>query len=157
MVTKHSRGTFKDIVQIAGPVLRPVCESLRTLIASQHAGCVEIVWPNLKIASFGVWPRKMTQHYAYIAVQSSNINLGFYHGASLADPTGLLEGTGKQLRHVKIRDLSSARSAAVARLLRQAIAERSGLGQTVKAPTPQSPTRTYGRRVNSPSRRGDRA
>ena len=124
MDAKQTHGTFKDILDIASPELRPVCESLRSLVASQHAGFVEVVWPNHKIASFGVGPKKMTQHYAYIAVQSSHINLGFYHGASLADPTGLLEGTGKELRHVKIRDLPSAKSTAVASLLRQAIAER---------------------------------
>ncbi|MEO7072981.1 MAG: DUF1801 domain-containing protein [Rhodanobacter sp.] len=124
MATKQSQHTFQDILDMASPALRPVCESLRRLIGSQHAGCVEIVWPKLKIASFGVGPKKMTQHYAYIAIQSSHVNLGFYHGSSLADPTGLLEGTGKALRHIKIRDVAGARSAAVAGLVQQAIAER---------------------------------
>ena len=63
-------------------------------------------------------------HYAYIAVQRSYVNLGFYHGTSPADPTGLLEGTGKKLRHVKLNDVASARNAAVTALLSQAIAER---------------------------------
>lgn len=117
--------TFQSIVDMASPELRPVCASLRNLIASQHAAFVEIVWPNHKIASFGFGPKKMSQHYAYIAVQTSHINLGFYHGVTLDDPTGLLEGTGKKLRHVKVCDLPLAKSAAVASLLRQAIAERS--------------------------------
>jgi len=124
MDATQTHGRFRDILDIASPALRPVCESLRRLVASQHADFVELVWPNHKIASFGVGPKKMTQHYAYIAVQSSHINLGFYHGASLADPTGLLEGTGKELRHVKIRDVANVGNAAVANLLRQAIAER---------------------------------
>jgi len=124
MEDKQTHGTFQDILKAASPALRPVCESLQNLVISLHAGRVEVVWPKLKIASFGVGPKKMTQHYAYIAVQSSHINLGFYHGASLADPTGLLEGTGKELRHIKINDLASAERAPVASLLRQAIAER---------------------------------
>jgi hypothetical protein len=124
MDAKQKHGKFKDILDIASPALRPICESLRSLVASQHADFVEVVWPNHKIASFGVGPKKLTQHYAYIAVQSLHINLGFYHGSSLADPAGLLEGTGKELRHVKIRDISSAGSVAIASLLRQAIAER---------------------------------
>lgn len=125
---RHSSDSFKDILALASPPLRPVCESLRSLVASQHAGFVEVVWPKLKIASFGVGPRKLTQHYAYIAIFSSHINLGFYHGASLADPVGLLEGTGRKLRHVKIRDLPSVQSEALAGLLRQAIAERMPYG-----------------------------
>jgi len=128
MEVKQTHGTFQDILKVASPALRPVCESLHNLVTSLHAGCVEVVWPKLKIASFGVGPKKMTQHYAYIAVQSSHINLGFYHGTSLADPTGLLEGTGKELRHIKIHDLASAERATVASLLRQAIAERKPHG-----------------------------
>lgn len=125
MASEPTHGTFQDILDIASPVLRPVCASLRGVIVAQHAGFVETVWPKLRIASYGVGPRKMTQHYAYIAVQSSRVNLGFYHGAVLVDPEALLEGTGKQLRHVKIRGLEVAQSAVVSDLLRQAIAERA--------------------------------
>ena len=52
------------------------------------------------------------------------MNLGFDYGASLMDPDGLLEGTGKSLRHIKLRDVSASNSASVTALLRQAIADR---------------------------------
>ena len=119
-----SHSKFQDILGIADPALRPVCEALRSLVASHHPEFAEVVWPKLRIASFGVGPKKMTQHYAYIAVQAAHINFGFYHGASLDDPGGLLEGIGKALRHIKFRSLPEVQSAAVASLLRQAIAER---------------------------------
>jgi hypothetical protein len=124
MVANESHGRFQDILAIAKPELRPVCESLRAQIALLHNGFVEVVWPKQKIASFGVGPKKMTEHYAYIAVQESHVNVGFYHGTSLADPKSLLEGTGKELRHVKLRDVASTKNTAVTALLRQAIAER---------------------------------
>ncbi len=41
--------------------------------------------------------------FAYVDAFSSHVNVGFFHGASLADPCGLLEGTGKYMRHVKLR------------------------------------------------------
>jgi hypothetical protein len=119
-----TRGTFNDILASAAPELRPICESLRRLIVSQHKDFVELVWPRQRIASFGVGPKKMTEHYAYIAVLSSHVNLGFYHGASLTDPSGLLEGTGKNLRHIKLRDVASAKRPAINALLRAAIADR---------------------------------
>jgi hypothetical protein len=119
-----THGTFNDIVVSAGPELRPICESLRRLIVSLHKDFVEVVWPRQRIASFGVGPKKMTEHYAYIAVLSSHVNLGFYHGASLTDPSGLLEGTGKNLRHIKLRDVVSAKRPAISALLRAAIADR---------------------------------
>lgn len=124
MVTNETHGQFEDILVNALPELRLISESLRHLIASLHEGFVEVVWPKQRIASFGVGPKKMTEHYAYIGVQGSHVNLGFYHGASLPDPEGLLEGTGKELRHVKLRAAAAAKSGPVTALLREAISER---------------------------------
>jgi hypothetical protein len=91
---------------------------------SAHKGAFEIVWQRLGIASFGVGPKKMTEHYAYIGVQKSHVNLGFYHGTVLSDPSGLLEGSGKKLRHVKIHSLKAACTRALKELLRQAVSDR---------------------------------
>ena len=124
MATNESHGKFEDVLTAAKPNLRPICEAIRSRIASLHREFVLVVWPKQKIASFGVGKKKMTEHYAYIAVQRSHVNLGFYHGTSLADPTGVLEGTGRKLRHVKLNDVASANNAAVTALLSQAIAER---------------------------------
>lgn len=41
------------------------------------------MWSKQKIASFGTGPKKTTEHYAYIAVQASHVDLGFYCGSSL--------------------------------------------------------------------------
>jgi Domain of unknown function (DU1801) len=128
-----SHGTFGDIVASAAPALRPVCLSLRREIVALHKGYIVAIWRNQRIASFGVGPRKMSEHYAYIAVYASHVNLGFYHGAALEDRAGLLKGTGKRLRHISFRDVSSTRRPAVAALLRMAIAERVRNTPTVNA------------------------
>ena len=41
--------------------------------------------------------------FAYVNAFKAHINVGFFRGAGLADPAGLLEGTGKFMRHVKLR------------------------------------------------------
>jgi len=41
--------------------------------------------------------------FAYVNVFTSHVNVGFFHGASLSDPAGLLQGSGKRMRHVKLR------------------------------------------------------
>jgi hypothetical protein len=41
--------------------------------------------------------------FGYVNAFTAHVNVGFFHGAALADPTGLLEGTGKRMRHVKLR------------------------------------------------------
>jgi hypothetical protein len=41
--------------------------------------------------------------FAYVNVFKNHTNVGFFYGAYLDDPAGLLEGTGKNMRHVKIK------------------------------------------------------
>ena len=41
--------------------------------------------------------------FAYVNVFRAHVNVGFFHGASLADTAGLLQGAGKRMRHVKLR------------------------------------------------------
>ena len=119
-----THGTFSLVRAAASPPLRPICDFLRQLIRSLDPAGIEVVWPKLQIASFGVGPKKMTQHYAYIGIQKSHLNLGFYHGTSLEDPAGLLEGSGKNLRHVKLHDMTAAKNPAIRALLVAAINDR---------------------------------
>jgi hypothetical protein len=41
--------------------------------------------------------------FAYVGAFTSHVNVGFFQGASLKDPAGLLQGNGKRMRHVKLR------------------------------------------------------
>lgn len=41
--------------------------------------------------------------FGYVGAFKAHANVGFYHGADLADPAHLLEGTGKHMRHVKLK------------------------------------------------------
>ena len=41
--------------------------------------------------------------FAYVNAFQAHVNVGFFRGAEIADPNGLLEGTGKVMRHVKLR------------------------------------------------------
>lgn len=41
--------------------------------------------------------------FAYVAAFTGHANVGFFHGASLPDEARLLEGSGKLMRHVKLR------------------------------------------------------
>jgi hypothetical protein len=124
MPTNATRCTFAELLDALGAPLRPICEALRETISEVHGSFVEVVWRRQRIASYGIGPKKMSEHYAYIAPYRSHVNLGFYRGAFLNDPEGLLEGKGKRLRHLEISDAGSANSAALKHLIRQAISER---------------------------------
>lgn len=55
--------------------------------------------------------------FAYVNVFSSHVNVGFFNGAHLDDPAGLLEGSGKRMRHVKLRPAANPDVAALGRLI----------------------------------------
>lgn len=60
--------------------------------------------------------------FAYVNVFTSHVNVGFYQGASLDDPFGLLEGAGARMRHVKLRPGVEADAMALSRLVEDAYA-----------------------------------
>lgn len=41
--------------------------------------------------------------FGYVNAFRAHVNVGFFRGAELRDPGGLLEGTGRSMRHVKLR------------------------------------------------------
>jgi len=41
--------------------------------------------------------------FAYVNAFSAHVNVGFFYGADLYDKSGILEGTGKRMRHIKIK------------------------------------------------------
>jgi hypothetical protein len=61
--------------------------------------------------------------FAYVDAFTAHVNVGFFRGAELNDPAGLLEGTGKYMRHVKLRPGMKAHAAALNRLIESAYAD----------------------------------
>jgi hypothetical protein len=55
--------------------------------------------------------------FGYVNAFTAHVNVGFFRGAELADPAQLLEGTGKLMRHVKLRPMGSVDSAALKHLI----------------------------------------
>jgi hypothetical protein len=55
--------------------------------------------------------------FAYVNAFKAHVNVGFFRGAEIADPEGLLEGTGKFMRHVKLKPGSDVDTSALERLI----------------------------------------
>ena len=117
-------GTWDDVFGAAEPEVRAIAETLREIVLSDLPDAVEVPRKGDRAVSYGVGERKMSESHCYLQPQKGRVNLGFWHGAALPDPGGLLEGTGKALRHVKVRDVATARSPAVRALVAAALAER---------------------------------
>jgi len=58
--------------------------------------------------------------FAYVNVFTAHVNVGFFRGAELADPVQLLDGTGKYMRHVKLRPESDIEATALVELIETA-------------------------------------
>ena len=61
--------------------------------------------------------------FGYVNAFKAHVNVGFFRGAELADPEGLLEGTGKFMRHVKLRPECDQNAPALRRLIKSAYAD----------------------------------
>ncbi len=73
--------------------------------------------------------------FAYVNVFTAHVNVGFFHGAELADPAGLLDGTGKYMRHVKLRPDCDVDAEALMALIDTAYADMTGrLGSDLRSP-----------------------
>jgi hypothetical protein len=58
--------------------------------------------------------------FGYVNVFTSHVNVGFFHGAELPDPARLLQGSGKFMRHVKLRPGTVIDGASLSRLIETA-------------------------------------
>jgi len=58
--------------------------------------------------------------FAYVNAFKAHVNVGFFRGAELVDPARLLEGTGKYMRHVKLRPDGDIDALALIKLIEMA-------------------------------------
>ena len=58
--------------------------------------------------------------FAYVNAFKTHVNVGFFRGAEIADPEHLLEGTGKFMRHVKLRPEIQVDATALMKLIETA-------------------------------------
>ena len=79
--------------------------------------------------------------FGYVNAFTNHVNVGFFFGALLEDPAGLLEGTGKRGRHVKLRPDGRVDAAALGQLVEAAYAD---IRQRVRSPADQGVTTRLG-------------
>ena len=90
-------------------VIRGCGDDVRELL---HDGC-----PTACVGDAG---------FAYVNAFTGHVNVGFFRGAGLRDPNGLLEGTGKVMRHVKLRPGREVDATALLKLVTAAYADMKG-------------------------------
>ena len=71
----------------------------------------ELLHDSCPVACFGDAP------FGYVNVFTSHVNVGFFGGNALPDPAHLLQGTGRSMRHVKLRPGTARDATALTRLI----------------------------------------
>ena len=99
-------GELGDIARQWFAVMRGCGDEVRELL---HDGC--------PVACLGDVP------FGYVNVFTAHVNVGFFQGAALPDPGGLLQGTGKFMRHVKLQRDTATDVPALTRLIESAYAD----------------------------------
>ncbi|MGY1742587.1 MULTISPECIES: hypothetical protein [unclassified Blastococcus] len=117
-------GDLEELLAAAGPEVSGLVRAADALVRRVDPDVVRVVWPHQRTVGYGVGPRKMSEHYAYLDVYARHLNLGFNHGAGLPDPDGLLEGTGTSFRKIPVRSAEVLADPRVERLLCAARDER---------------------------------
>lgn len=116
MTKMKSYATFDDYLAAQSPENRKIIRELRAFVKRTAPRLEESVkWGN------GCWLKGKVP-VAYVYAERILVQFGFMLGSRLEDPRGLLEGTGRYVRHVKIFDAAEIYERALAALLRQAIA-----------------------------------
>ena len=103
---KQNAGELGSIARRWFEAMRKCGDEVRELL---HDGC--------PVACMGDAP------FGYVNVFTSHVNVGFFHGAALPDPSRLLQGEGKFMRHVKLRPETATDSKALSMLIEAAYSD----------------------------------
>ena len=115
-----SDSTVEGFLKSYNPEVRQLVLKTRALVLEVIPQAIEQVDPPSKIIAYG-FGLKYADLICAIAPYKTYVNLIFSQGTQLPDPHGLLTGTGKRARHVKINTVADIESSGVRALLDAAV------------------------------------
>src|SRR5262249_20648475 len=79
--------------------------ALREVVFGEAPRAIESVYKSYVVCTTYSLTGRYLDVFCHIAVYPRHVNLGFNRGAELEDPEGLLIGSGKIIRHLKVAEL----------------------------------------------------
>jgi hypothetical protein len=105
------------------PEIRDLAWKVRALVLEIFPDAIEQLDQPAKLIGYG-FDRGYKGLVCGITLHKAHINLMFAQGAELPDPAGLLAGTGKRARHVKVQKRGDLDRPGVRALLEAAVARK---------------------------------
>jgi hypothetical protein len=115
--------TFEAFISTYTPPVQALASKTRDLVRSVMPDAVEQVDVPGKLIGYGI-DATYAGTVCVIMPYKDSLNLGFARGTDLPDLAGLLTGTGKRARHIKLKTPEAVENPAVRALLEAAWAER---------------------------------
>jgi hypothetical protein len=108
----QSEAEFETLLADRTPEVAETARALRTVLVSAFPEAVEQVDFGNRLLAVGKSMAMRDLAFAIIP-HSSHVNLQLPDGVDLPDPERMIEGTGKRIRHVKVRSVEAAASPAL--------------------------------------------
>ena len=133
------RREYLEFLSAYEPRITALALAVRDVVFGEAPDAVELIYDAYNAVAAGYsFTGRPSDAFIHIAAYAKWVNLGFNRGADLDDPAGILQGSGRQVRHIRIAELSGLRAPAVRALVREAIA---------RAPRPASKSASAGTSV----------
>jgi hypothetical protein len=116
---------FDRHLEGSAPAVAEAARALRLVVLEGFPGAVETYDPADGLLAIGVG-RSMRDFSFAIIPHTAHVNLQLADGVDLPNPDGKIEGTGKRVRHIKVRSVEDARSSSVRAAIAAEVALRAG-------------------------------
>lgn len=95
--------------------------AVRAFVWQHYPDSNELLYHTQALTAVFSITHKLSDAYCHIPIYTNHLNLGFNKGRILPDPDGLLQGTGKLIRHIPIHSVEDLQNESVSQLIKAAI------------------------------------
>jgi hypothetical protein len=122
-MTRHPEDkTLDRFISAYTPAVATIARDALARLRRMLPGAIELVYDNYNALAIGFGPTERTSDViCSLALYPRYVSLFLMHGATLPDPEGVLEGSGKQARHVKLRTAADLDRPEIRALITQAV------------------------------------
>src|SRR6266852_4631769 len=115
-------GELLEFLYRYDPAVQSIALGLRKVVLEEMAPCHEYIFgmPGRVALLYGATERVIKDCICLVSVYTKHVNVGFARGAELEVAAGVLQGTGKRMRHLTVKTLSELDRPEIRTYLRRA-------------------------------------
>jgi hypothetical protein len=115
-----------DFLAPGDPNVATLTLALREMVLEEAPEASESICKGYAVAIAFSFNGRLKDAFCHIAAYTHHVNLGFNQGATMPDPKGVLRGTGKAIRHIRIGDQTDLAAPFLPRYIQAAISLSGG-------------------------------